>query len=347
MPAKTIQVSDDNGSNWYTLPGNQGELTYEGNEIEDTIFGQNFESDMTGLIGWSVDANGLYKGYAGYVAKIMKSGTPTALTDEAMSLVSGKTYQVTNSAKRCFDRATALVFEDNSTPVDSADIDSIDHLFGRVTFTSGYTVTGPITVASGNYLPLTQLGKGKSFTLTQTANAIDTTDFATAQANSGFRTFIYGLKTVQCELQGVFDSTAALRALLAARSELVLEINPDGAGLSVARGFFRAMSTGQSGDVGELEEETVSFNLSVPDQADVVTPFKWLHASNTTLNTAIQKCLSAWAGETLIDVRYLYDGTNGRAGDAVITDLTLTGGLEAMNEFSVAFQGSGADAAVP
>lgn len=344
--AKTVRVSDDGGSNWYTLPGNQGELTHEANEIEDTIFGQSFESRFPGIINWTVDANGLYKGYAGYVAKILKSGTPTSMTGEAMSLVSGKTYQVTASTKRTFDKDSSITVLDNASPVSANDIESIDHLFGRVTFTSGYTPTTPITVTA-NYLPLTQLGKGKSFTLTQTANAIDTTDFATAQGNSGLRTHDYGLKSVSLELGGIFDGASGLVALLKARSELIIEINPDGASLSVARGYFRPISESQAGDVGELEEETTTFSLSVPDNESVLRPFAWLHATNTTLNTAMQKCLDAWANEDLIDVQYLHDGTNGFTGEAVITDLSLEGGLEQMNEFTVTFQGSGATTAVP
>lgn len=347
MPAKVVRVSDDGGSNWFTLPGNQAEFSQEGNNIEDTIFGQNYQSGLTGLIGWQVDANGLYKGYAGYVAKIMKSGTTTSMTDEAMSLVSGKTYQVTASTKRLFDRNVPLVFEHNTNVVIAdADILSVDHLFGRVTFAPSFTPTGSVIV-TGSYLPLAQLGKGKSFTLTQTANAVDTTDFATAQANTGLRTFQYGLKTVELELGGIFDSSAALAALLKSRAELVVEIQPDGSGLSVARGFFRSMSRGQSGDVGELEEETISLSLSVPDQANVVVPFKWLHASNTSLNQGVRKALDAWANETELQVQYLYDGVNGIAGDVIVTDASLSGGLEQMNEFSFTFQGSGADAAVP
>lgn len=344
--AKRIRVSDDDGVNYYTLPGNTGEASDEAGDIDDTIFGQEFGSTQTGLIGWNISANGLYKGFAGYVATIMKSGSSTAMTDEAMSVVSGKTYQVTATTKRIFDHAVAIVVKDNAVAVDAEDILSIDHLFGRVTFASGYTVTGPVTVTAA-YRPLTVLGCANEFSLTQTANAIDSTCMDTAQGNNGVRVFEYGLKTVSLELTGIFKAANAFKALLRARSELIIEINPDGNSKVVARGYFKPSSTSQSGDVGDLEQETISFNLSVPDDDALLYPFHWQIASDALLNMAVQKCLVAWEAKELVKVAYLYDGTNGFEGDAVITDLTLAGGLEVMNEFTINFQGSGATTAVP
>lgn len=344
--AKRIRVSDDAGSNWYTLPGNSAELSNEAGEIDDTIFGQDFGSTQTGLIGWSISANGLYKGFAGYAAKILKAGTPTQMTGEAMSVVTGKTYQITNSAKRTFDRNQAITVKDNGSPVSASNIESIDHLFGRVTFVSGYSVVGSITV-DAYYLPLAQVGKANGFTLSQTANANDNTDYETAQGNSGHRTYTYGLKTVSLDVSGIYDATNGFVALLRARTELIIEINPDGNSKSVARGYFKPVNTGQSGDVGDLESETITFNLSVPDDETVQVPFKWLHADDTTLNTAVIKALTAWEANTTLLASYLPNGTTGFSGQALITDITLSGGLEVMNEFTIGFQGSGLPAAFP
>lgn len=345
--AKTIAISIDNGSNWYVFPGNKGEMNREGADINDTIFGQSYKSSQTGLIGWTVDANGLYKGFGGYVAELKKSGSTTAMTDEAMTLVSGKTYKITDATKNMWDRSVTPTFEDNNVAINSSNIESIDFLFGRVTFTSGYSVTGPITVATGSYLAKASIAKANAFTLTQTTNPVDNSDFDTVQANSGHRTFQAGLKTVSLAVNGIYATSNAFEALLAARSECIIEIGPDGSDLSVARGFFKPMQTGQAGEVGELETATLNFGLSVPDQANVVTPFKWNHESASTLNTAIKNAITSWQNDTAVDVRYLFDGTNGFKGDAVITDLTLSGGLEAMNEFAVKFQGTGATTVVP
>lgn len=344
--AKRIRVSDDAGSNWYTLPGNTGEMNNEAGALDDTIYGQDYASSQTGLIGWTISANGLYKGFAGYVATIKKSGTPTAMTDEPMSLVSGKTYKVTDASKSIWDHTDTYVIEDDSTPVSSSNIESIDHLFGQVTFISSYTPAGVITV-TGDYLPMTVLGCSNSFTLTQTANPNDATCMDTAKANNGHRIFEYGLKTVNLELQGIYKSANNFLTLLQNRAEMVIEINPDGSSKSIARGFFKPMSTGQSGDVGDLEQETITFDLSVPDDSDVIVPFTWFHASDTTLSMAVRVCLNAWEDKEIIDVSYLPDGTNGHSGEAIVTDMTLSGGLEAMNEFTVNFQGVGELEAFP
>lgn len=344
--AKTIQVSDDNGSTWYTLPGGTGEISREAGQVNDTIFGQTFRSQEIALINWSIGANALYKGFAGYKATIKKTGTSTAMTDEAMELVSGKRYRITNTAKRIMNRAIATVVEDSGSAVDAANILYINYLFGEVEFVSGYTVNGAITI-TGEYLAVTTLGKANGFTLTQEADAIQNTDFATAQSNGGYHTHTPGLRTVSLDLDGIFDASAGLDAILLARTEVLIEINPDGNSKSIARGYFKLASDGQSGDVGALEEESASFVLNVPEEDKLEYPFGWWHASDTTLSTAIQKLLTAWSNEDKIDVQYLYDGTNGYKGDAVITELSLSSGLEDMNEFSVSFAGDGALTDVP
>jgi len=319
MP-KTVRVSDDNRVSFFTLPGNSGELSHEGGEIEDTIFGQDFGSAEVGLIGWTVTANGLYKGFAGYLATIKKPGTSTAMTTEAMSLESGKIYQIDEVTKQIFDRATTMTIFDNAVDR-TTQVEWIDFLFGRIKFLDAHTVIGPVTI-TGNFFPTIAIGTANEFTLTQTAEAVDTTDFATAQANSGFRTFQQGLKTVGLEVSGIFALANSFLTDLTARGELIIEINPDGTDKSEARGFFKYVSHSQSGDVGALEVESVTLSLQVPDETLMLVPFKWVHGVTTTLNVAIQKALTAWEAGTEIDVQYLEDGTNGRVGDCIVTEIS-------------------------
>ncbi len=344
MAAKRVRLSDDSGSTWYTLPGNAAELRNEAGEIVDTIFGQDFQSNEVGLIGWSITSNALYKGFAGYVCTIKIVGSATSAAAAAMSLVSGKTYQITNAAHRVWDRSAGVVVYDNAVD-HTDDVASIDYLFGRVTFASGYTVTGPVTVDI-DWFATSAVGGAKGFTLTQTAEAVDNTDLATAQGNSGHRTFQYGLKTVSLETTGIYSSANANLSKLTGRGEYIIEINPDGGGDSLCRGFFRLTSQGQSGNVGELEEESLSWMLNVPDDDLLARPFGWLYSGSTTLNQAIQIAIDAWENSTIIDAQYLPNGTTGRSGDVLVTEVSLSGGLEVMNEFSVTLQGTGATAAV-
>lgn len=343
--AKRIQISPDS-TNWYTFPGNKGDMNHTAGDIKDTVFGQDYESGQSGMISWNVSCNGLFKGFAGYVTKIKKSGTPTVFTGEATTLVSGKTYKIAAATKNVWDRSTPIVVKDGATDITATQVQSIDYLFGRVTLKNTYTPSGAITFG-GKYLPMTQVGGANGFTLTQNAVAIDETDYEDAQGNSGHRVYSLGLKTVKLALKGIYSSSNAFEALLASRSELVVEIDVDGSGLNVARGWFKTAATGQSGNVGELEDSNLDFILAVPDQADISLPFAWVIDTTSTLSRALKEALIHYQTGSDIEINYLADGTSGFKGDAIITDLSLSGGLDVMNEFSIKFQGSGVPVAYP
>jgi len=343
--AKRIRLSDDSGTSWNTLPGNTGELRNEAGEIVDTIFGQDFQSTQPGLIGWSITSNALYKGFAGYVATLKRQGATTAMTDEAMSQTTGQEYQIDASARQIWDRSVTPTFEDNGVAVAVSNIESIDFLFGRVTFASGYVVTGPVTV-TGSFFPTSDLCGANSFTLTQTAAGVDTTDMCLASGNGGFRIFDYGLKQLNLEMSGFYNGTYGYLADLRARNELIIELNPDGSNQSVARGFFRITAESESGNVGDPEEQSVTFQLSVPDEELLYKAFTWNHAVTSTLNEAVKIALTAWEESTVIDAQYLGNGTSGEEGNVIVTEITLAGGLEVMNEFSVQLQGSGTPSTV-
>lgn len=341
---KKFNISIDAGVTWQTFPGDTAELQLNGTNINDTVFGANYQSGQPGIINWNMSANGFYKGFAGYVAKLNQGGTPTVITAEACTLVSGKTYRITNAAHRWLDPNTAVVVKDGGVD-HTADVLSIDYLFGTVTFKGTYTVTGAVTV-DGKYLPMTQIAKGQTFTLTQTANTIDLSSFDTAQANNGLKVFDYGLKTVALDINAIYAITGGWYNALTGRNNVYIEINPDGAGQGVgscARGIFKTMTEQQAGKVAELEVETLKFSLFVPDPSLVplmAYPFSWDHGATSTLSTALKNALTSWTSGVLPQFQYLYDGTNGRKGAGVLTDLTLTGGLEVMNTFAIKVQGS-------
>lgn len=343
---KRVQVSADL-STWYTLPGNTGQLTNQAGTVDDTIFGQAWKSMQPTSIDGKVTANAFFKGFAGYVCTLKKTGTPTTMTAEACTVVSGKTYKITNAAHNCIDPNTALVVLDNAVD-HTADVLSIDYLFGRVTFKSAYTPTTPVTL-TGKYLPISTLTKVNSFTLTQNATAVDSSDFDTLQTNSGHKTFICGLKTVSLDTKGFYDSTNGVEAALDARQLLMVEINPDGSSQSVFRGFFRYSSDQKAGNVGAIETADLKFDLSVPDDVDglLAYPAAWLHTA-TTLPLALQTALTQWESDLTIGMRYLPDGAAGFEADVcVITDISLSSGVDAMNTFSIGLQISGNTVAYP
>jgi hypothetical protein len=342
MAAKLVRISNDGGATYFSVPGPGAELAIESATLNDTILGQSYTSEFPGLQSWSVSSSGYYKGLAGYVADIKKAGTPTAVTAEAFTLVSGKTYQISNSAKEVWDATVVPVVKDGTTTVVSSNIASYDYLFGIVTLASSYSVTSNIT-ANLTYLPMAVFGKGQSFTLTQQADALDQTTYITAQADGGYMTNAPGLRTVSLDIDGIYDVSADNIAQLQARSQYVIEINPDGNGKSVARGFFYLLSVNESGDVGANEVESLSFNLSVPS-SDYI-PFGWQHETDTTLPDAIEIALTAWEDEDILDIQYLPNGVGGaggQEGSVVVTDLTLSSSVDGLNEFTMNFVGTGA-----
>lgn len=347
---KTVNVSTD-GSTWYTLPGQTAEWDDTLGSMDDTVFGQIYKSSQPGLIDAKLSANAFYKGFAGYNATIKAIGTSTSMTSEAVTNLSGEIYQISNVAHQVLDRSVTLTVKDGSTDV-SAHVISVDYLFGIVDLT-GYSPSDTITI-SGHYFPTSALAKYRSFTLTQTDANIETSDLPTMQSNSGIRTYIPGLKTVSLSVDGIYDNTTpAYRPFIINRSEVIIELCPDGSGKSVARGFFKPSSRKQSGQVGALEEETTQFDLFVPTSitmsagaAVLKAPFGW-QFTNTDLNISVQKCLNAFLGSTSLYVQYLPDGgtTSGaglQAANAIISDMSLAGGYDAMNTFTVNFTISGA-----
>ena len=344
--AKRVQISVLEAGPYYTLPGNTAELSNENGELADTIFGQEFSSSESGIGSWSITSNALYKGFAGYIVALKKSGIATPFVDDPMTLVSGKTYAINSLAHQIWDTSVPVTFKDGASAIAASNILNVDYLSGRITFIGSYTPAGAVSV-SGSYLPTAEISGSKSFTLTMTSDAIDTTDIPTAKANGGFKTFDPGLNTASFELSGIAKPSNDNIASLIARLPLVIEVNPDNQGKSVARGIFKYLSQSQSGEVGALEEETVNFNLSVPDVETLKAPFSWMHTNDTRLNMGVRILLDAWLNKTHVWVKYLPDGATGHTGNAVVTDISLSGGLEAMNEFSVTLQGSGAVEATP
>lgn len=344
---KKVQLAINDASTYYTLPGNAGEVRDEAGQLTDTIFGQPFESAEVGLLSWTLNSQAFYKGFAGYIVRLMKGDTPVALTNEAMSLVSGKTYIVTATAKQVLDINTTIVVRDNAVD-HTADVETINYLTGEVTFKSAYTVTGPVTI-SGAYVPMIAIAGARTFTLTQTSTINDNTDIPVAKVNNGWRTFeaSSGLKTVSLEIGGIFKASNAFRAALQARSLIYVEINPDNSSLSLCRGIFKYTQRGQQGNVGALEEENVTLNLYVPDGDVWKVPFAWKHSNLTKLSQAVRIALTAWESGTSLYAKYLPDGTTGFKGAAFVSDISLSGGLEAMNEFTVNLQGSDQPVAIP
>lgn len=118
---------------------------------------------------------------AGKSAVVYMTGTSTAMTGEAMGLVSGKIYQITNTAKRCVNPLVAITVKDDGDTVPADDY-TINFLYGIVTFGAGYTPTTPITI-DGEYLPMIEIATANQWSLSYNADIVDVTPFSTSASN--------------------------------------------------------------------------------------------------------------------------------------------------------------------
>lgn len=337
---KTIKVSAD-GVTYYVLPGNTGDFNIEKAQLDDTIYGSAYSSSQPGITDVTISANAMYRGFAGYQSIIRRSGaTATVATGEAMSQVdSSQTYRIDDTTKNVWDHNVTAVIYDNGSQVAVADIESVNYLFGEVTFVSGYTVTGPIT-ADISFWTMATYGRAQEFTLTQTADTEDVTVLEDAQSNSAFRVYRSALKNADLELSGFYSTANNTFDDLKSEDVFVIEIDVKGDGKSLARGYYKITSIAQSAGVAETETSSVSMVLSVPEG---VEPFGWYHAPDATIPMGLRVVQGGWVSGDAIKYQYFPEGdTNpGYEGDAIVTDASITSGVNSMVEGSAELQGIG------
>ena len=211
-------------------------------------------------------AAGYVAAHAGVTVKL--DGTPVALSAEAMSQVSGKYYRVTDAAKRCFDPNTALEIRDAGVAVGSANIEHIDYLNGIVKFAAAYTVTGPVTVQTGAYVPFSTIGTIKSFDFKASKEMLDKSVFGDTS-----KTFANGLGDFSGSLGAwsFLDENVGVGTLESALANgtvriLSIEILQDGSTLANGGLYWRGLVVLQNADtnaeVASLVESTQTYEGS-------------------------------------------------------------------------------------
>lgn len=338
--AKLIQVSLD-GVTYSTLPGSSGEIAIESSENDNTIYGNVFSSSIPGVRDWTFSGNSWLRETAGFNATVRRQGSPTTITGEDMSLVSGKTYQVDDFTRSIWDFNDDVVVYDASVVVDADDIAEIDPMFGRVTFRDGYSPTGPITVDTA-YLPTTAFGCANDISLTQNAEATLSSCFEITQSENGFNTYDSGLKTVSMELSGFYRTSNGFFDTLINNETLVIEVDWEGDGETISRGIFKLQSTSQSGDVGSQEEYSASFSLYVPEG---LLPFSWYFGTNSKAPKGMIDIIQSWITRQDLYVKYYPKGdVTGEqlySGEVVVTDASMSTSVDAIAELTLSGQGNG------
>ena len=337
MSAKSVRVSR-NGTDWYELPGSSADLSQDSATVDDSIFGTNFSSIQSTLITWSISSNGLFKGRPGYKAQIKRAGTATGFTGEATT-EQGGIYYIVDRTKSLWDHTAGVTVLDGASEVDPSNIEFIDFLNGGVKFADGYTVGGSITV-TGDYLGTSRICFANTFDVSMSADVENVTTLCDAGDNGGFAVHQYNQQSAELSMDGFYNDGSDFIDDLQSRDIVIIEIDPAGDGSVTHRGYFMATSHNQSGDVGATETESVTYSLYVPE--GVPRPFSTYVSGESALPNAVREIILAWQDRETLSIEYTpQDSTITRSGEVLVSDCSLSGGVEAINDYSFTFEGSG------
>jgi len=339
MAAKTVRISRDGGANWALLPGNDASIDLDGQELDTTIFGSDFNSAITGIIEHSLTANALLRKTAGFEARLKTIGVATPFTAESFSLVDGW-YVIDDRSKSFWNINEEVIFSDIAGTIDPEDIAVVDYMNGKVRFVTGFTPDGAVT-ATGEFHPTANFGCANSIDLTQSSETIETGCFETVGANGGFQTYEATLRDVSLDIEGFYRESNDFYETLLAREEILIEIDWDGKGTTICRGVFRVSTDGYSGGTGGDETESVSFVLSVPEG---ILPFSWYFAPTSDAPLGLKWAIQSWEDKEAVKIQYLPKGVGDRGfeGDYIITDCSMSTAVDAIGEASITGQGTGA-----
>ena len=208
---------------------------------------------------------------AGYTATVKIAGSPVSFTNEAMTRIHSRQYQITDATKRLWSKGIAVNIRRNNNPVARTSF-RVDYLFGLVTFDSAVNQAANMSVSSSHY-PTTTIVGAMSYNLSLTGDVLDNTDFEAF--HDGMRTKQYGLLDVSASLERYDDLTGNFFDTTKDRERVLLEFTP--ASGSIARGWFVAESDNRSGDIASLETESLSFQLDAGNgpATDPSVDFSW------------------------------------------------------------------------
>lgn len=168
---------------------------------------------------------------AGSNMRIKIAGNSLSATSEAMEVVSGKRYKLTDRSKVIWDREVVPTFYDDGTPVIVTNILSILYLTGQVIFVSTYTPTGVIT-ADFSYKPSSIITWLKDAELNESVDLEDKTNFCTTYEDiintlTPSRRKLTNLAMAEGSLNGFYDNIDNLFDVLKSGENLIIEFQPD------------------------------------------------------------------------------------------------------------------------
>ena len=198
----------------------------------------------------------------GFQAKIKKSGTSTSFTGESMTVTTGNTYQIDDSAKQVFNFNSTFTFYEDAVAISDSDIDSIDYMYGKVTFST--SKTGSITV-DGAYYPMGNIAGAYQATQNSTNQVLNTTSFE----NQGYVEKLPNQKDIIVTCTRFDDLSKDFQDILEGGNSIVIEFLPSTGNGN--RGWYVLDSASQNLDMSNVIEESLSFQLT--DNKNILNTF--------------------------------------------------------------------------
>ena len=189
---------------------------------------------------------------AAYATEIYTAGSPVGFSSEPTTDLGDNKFQVTDTDRRLFDLNTLVIATDGAG--NNLLIESVDFLNGLVTLVNPATEV----FITGAFVTKSFIGGTKEYSYELNGDVLDNTSFEATTGNGGYRTRCYGLNDVSVSLSRYDDFTRDFISHKRSRERVLIEIRPGG-GTDVLRGWFVVETSSLSGEVGGLEEESLSF----------------------------------------------------------------------------------------
>jgi hypothetical protein len=171
-------------------------------------------------------------------------------------------YRVSNPLKRIISSNHTFELYDDLIALEPSQIFKIDYLSGTVYLTQAI---GEVLNGNFSYFTSSEIVGANSYSLEIGGDVLDDTNFKDARENGGFRTRTLGLTDVTFSIDRYSDHGQVFSYCKRNRERVLVEVTPGGEDCGpnggTYRGWFVVESDGHSGDIGDLESESITFNL--------------------------------------------------------------------------------------
>jgi hypothetical protein len=207
-------------------------------------------------------------GIAGRKALVKVTGAPVVFAGEATT-DSGdhQTYQITNAAKRVWDRNTLLVVKVAGVP--TVESYTFNRLTGKVTFATVNAGRAAVTL-DGAYLPLSVAIGSKNYSYSLMKQALVDTDFDGANSNGGFNTYQTGLFDVEGSIGRRITADTSMRDALLAGDPVVIQLFADRAAAADLTVWALLDKNALVAALDGMQEGTIEFKGTADDQGVAV-----------------------------------------------------------------------------